>query len=601
MTIYSLNKFQNCHIVLYMNINTTGLINIDYIDSQFVYIEPAVSMSPVAITSFPVTLINSTPMDSALVVHLIFTHTIDASIYFIIGSNNILIDGDNIPKVINAFSYSGLICNGTSEDIPYNLIIVRNITVSGNGTLATGAGWICGRYFGNCQMINCSSYLPINYGGGLFGSNCDTCTATNCFTTGEIYSGGGIFGNTCDNCTATSCHTTGNIDYGGGIFGQYTFGCSAILCYTTGIITSYAGGIFGTTCNQGKSNLTCTANKCYSTGPIGGIHLTSSLVFSCGGIFGPNCNESAENCICEAIDCYSLGDLYGSAGSGASGGIFANNCNAGSDTSVCVATGCFSAGKIGTYCGGIFYQGRHLEVNDCYSIGNIGPYGGGIVGYGSTDVTITHCYSVGNISDSGGGILGYGNSDCTLINCYAAGSITGTAGGLVGLSASAIILTNCYTVAEHLYDPGNNIVLFTITNCIAENGPWNNNNAVSTIEIDSDDHWTRTGVNFPPLLTLHSEIKRIPSGYDYAYIIGDMQEVIDDVITIKTVLGYYKDEQETDETINSNIYGYTIKDHDIDVTVELGTTRIQSNISTFVVTYRRYKSIWITNLEALKL
>lgn len=576
-----------------MNINTTGTIIIDYIDAHFLY-------NDTEITSFPVTLINSTPMDSPLVVYLNFTHTIDASIYFIIGSNNIIIDGNNIPKVINAFSYGGLICNGTIEDIPYNLIIIRNITVSGNGTLAANAGWICGQYFGNCQMLNCSSHLPISYGGGLFGSNCDTCTATNCFTTGEIYGGGGIFGNTCDNCTATSCHTTGNIDYGGGIFGQYTIGCSANLCYTTGIITSYAGGIFGTTCNQGKSNLTCTANKCYSTGPIGGIRLNSSIVYACGGIFGPNCNESAENCICDAIDCHSLGDIFGGPGNSGCGGIFAGNCNAGSDTSLCRATRCFSTGNIGIYCGGIFHQGRNMEINDCYSIGNIESYGGGIIGYAASNSTITHCYSVGNIGDNAGGILGPGSFECTIIKCYSTGSAVITAGGLIGSSTNYATITDCYTTSEQLYASDNTIESFIITNSFAENGSWNNTNAVSTIDIDNDDHWTRIGINSPPLLTLYNAIKRIASGFDYLYIIGDTQEVIDDVITLKLLIGYYKYEQDTDDTINSNIYGYTIKDHNMNVTVELNTTRIQSNISTFVVTYRRYKSIWITNLEALK-
>jgi hypothetical protein len=575
-----------------MNINTTGTIIIDYIDSHFVYNETE-------IISFPVTLINSDPVDSLLVVYLNFTYTIGASIYFIIGSNNIIIDGNNIPKVIDAVDYGGLIWNGTSEDIPYNLIIVRNITVSGNGTLATGAGWICGQYFGNCQMINCSSELPISYGGGLFGSNCDTCTATNCYTTGEIYSGGGIFGNNCDNCTAVSCHTTGNIDYGGGIFGHETIGCSATLCHTTGIISSYAGGIFGSMTNQEKSNITCTATKCYSTGSIGGIQVISSLVYSCGGIFGPNCNASAENCICEAIDCYSLGDIFGAPENSGCGGIFASNCNAGSASSTCIATRCFSAGNIGIYCGGIFHQGRNLEANDCYSIGNIGSNGGGIIGYGATRATVSHCYSVGNINDYAGGILGPSVLNCTLIKCYTTGSTVATAGGLVGSYANNITLTDCYTTAEQLYGSDNNIELFTITNCIVENGSWDDTNAMTTIEIDSDDHWTRTGINTPPLLSLHNEVKRMPKGFEYVYTIGDTQEVIDDVITVKLLIGYYKDEQETDTAINSDIYGYTIKDHDMNVT--LGAVLTQSNISTFVVTYRRYKSIWITNLEALKL
>jgi len=159
-------------------------------------------------------------------------------------------------------------------------------------------------------------------------------------------------------------------------------------------------------------------------------------------------------------------------------------------------------------------------------------------------------------------------------------------------------LTDCYTTHGLLFPEDSTVI--TATNSIAENGSWNDENANTTLGVDTDENWTRIDTNLHPLLTSHAEPKTIAYGIPHTFILGDRQQVIDDVITLKVLTGYYEDLQETGVISNPHIYGYNIKNFELDVTTNIITETRQAAISTFVVTYRRYKPIWVTNLESLK-
>ena len=267
--------------------------------------------------------------------------------YFIMGTSNITIDGqNNIVEINNIVGYNGLVQNGTSELNGMNNIIIKNLGVSaiGSTTLSDNAGWIGLQYFNKgtigCVIDTCYSTGIISgtSSGGIFGYG-SSGTITNCYSTGMISgtSSGGIFGQlssgTVTNCystgaisglasggiygygstgTATNCYNTGAIsgNQAGGIFGQFSSG-TATNCYSSGTISGeLAGGIFGYYSSG-------TATHCYSTGAISG--------FMAGGIFGASSSGAA-------INCYSSGTITGSS----AGGIYTDDSNG-------IATNCYIA------------------------------------------------------------------------------------------------------------------------------------------------------------------------------------------------------------------------------------------------------------------
>jgi len=202
----------------------------------------------------------------------------DTTAYFIIGSNNITINGNNKVITININDYPGLFQNGTDQNNGNTNIIIQDLGVTSNSSLVSIGGWIGQSYFaygisGTISITNCYSTGRIKTrGGGIFGSyigksSSASIIVTNCYSTGTIEtSGGGIFGDyagesSLGTITVINCYSTGNIgNYGGGIFGSYAGTITATNCYSTGYI-GYGGGIFGYDANAASK-----AINCYTTG-----------------------------------------------------------------------------------------------------------------------------------------------------------------------------------------------------------------------------------------------------------------------------------------------------------------------------------------------
>jgi len=249
--------------------------------------------------------------------------------YFIIGGNNVTIDGNNYTVNVSSIiltttfgasgpvddGFSGLVRNGyyretrtfnppptpptityTMTNTPYNNALVKNISVVGNTNFnyrpGNFGGYICQQYFGKnttgCVIQNCNAtgWSSTSY---IVGGNCENLTVIGCYGIGGI-SNGGIFGNGCVNCTAISCYTTGRIGDGmggGGIFG-YSTNCKAINCYSSGTINSGGAGIFyGNNFNKPVNPI---AINCYSTGKAD----TSTGTYY--GIMGINTGGISINC-----------------------------------------------------------------------------------------------------------------------------------------------------------------------------------------------------------------------------------------------------------------------------------------------------------------
>ena len=253
--------------------------------------------------------------------------------YFVIGANNITIDGQEHTVTIDGVNnYPGLIQNGTSGTNGYANITVQNIHIAAtNGSaLTNNGGWIGQTYFGqaalNNNFINCSNSGSLAYWcGGIIGAygayNGGHLTATNCYNTGNISgeSAGGIFGTLCGNnggyISAINCYNTGSISgkYAGGIFGNSCvadYGTMYVInCYNTGSITGIdAGGIVGNYCAHNSAILQIA--NCYNSGNV--------MENSAGGIFGaynnyPNASIS---------NCYNSGTIVNS---NIFNGIFSSN------------------------------------------------------------------------------------------------------------------------------------------------------------------------------------------------------------------------------------------------------------------------------------
>ena len=427
--------------------------------------------------NWPVRIINTSTTNDILTVVLSSNISFRQNLggtngYFIFGSNNITINGNNkLARIDNNVSgHPGVFQNGTSTTTQINPaftgIIIKDLGSDGSNNTGIGdnAGWICQSYFGafassgnitvnNCYSIRTTAGGPRLNCGGIFGSRAGysssvTITVNNCFSTGGIG------------------------DSGGGIFGSHT-GASSLAIITVnnsyssgGMTASNSGGIFGAYAGDGSSSASSaiiTANYCYYAPTIG--------LGSCGGIFGSYAGYSSSATI-KVNNCYSLGLITGS-----SGGIFGPGAGAYSAAPGYIeVNNCFSIGNMQYAAGGIFGEGAGINatpsgsiiVNNCYSTGGIGDYGGGIMGHATgrssaCNIKVNNCYSRGSIAIGGGGIFGYdtGNAGTTCKieanNCYTIGSITSSSGGIFGQNTldgnrggGTVKAINCYTIGSFI-------------------------------------------------------------------------------------------------------------------------------------------------------
>ena len=117
------------------------------------------------------------------------------SMYFIMGSSNIIIDGQNNTVNINLVTnYPGLIQNGYNTNNVngiitngYSNIKIKNLGVTSASSTLSDGGWIGQSYMNynttGCEVTNCYSTGAISgfYSGGIFGVS-SKGTATNCYS-----------------------------------------------------------------------------------------------------------------------------------------------------------------------------------------------------------------------------------------------------------------------------------------------------------------------------------------------------------------------------------------------------------------------------------
>ena len=373
--------------------------------------------------------------------------------YFIMGSSNIIFEGNNKKVTINNITfYLGIIQNGTFTNDGFSNITIQNLGVESAGTVTfvnNNAGWITQGYFSksaiNNLIKNCYSTGDINrnaaiigYGGISAGStayNNGSCTITNCYSTGNINapSSGGI-------CGSRAGENGGNV--------------TIINCYSTGLIRgTNSGGICGSSAGTDKGNV--TIKNCYTIGKIIGE--------GAGGICGLYAGREYGNLT--IINCYTSGHITAER----SGGICGQS--AGFRGSNLTITNCYTTGDItAERSGGISGQGagldnRNVTITNCYSTGDItesAKQAGGICGtqggQENGNVTITNCYTTGDISaESSGGICGsfagLDNGNVTITNCYSTGNIFGEgASGICGTQAGqengTVNITSCYSTGD---------------------------------------------------------------------------------------------------------------------------------------------------------
>jgi len=311
--------------------------------------------------------------------------------FFIIGSNNITIEGHKNHDVIIGYAcvvgneYPGLVRNGTTSTRAYDNITIKNITINTSPintvVLANNAGWIGQRYFGrnakNVVIRGCTNKSIIsNYGGGIVGSDA-SCIVAECVNNG-VCSGlecGGCMGAFANGARAWKCkdNFTGIIsgNGAGGIFGSSSVGCIAKNCHNEAEISGQgSGGIFGRSSGSISQNI---ATECYNTGTVSGV--------GTGGIFGYNHNTGS------AYKCYNTGLLTNTISG--SNGIFGNS------SYQCTAEACYNTGNIiaSAIGGGIFGFANSCTIRNCYNSGSLGTIGYGITSdTGGNANLIDHCY-----------------------------------------------------------------------------------------------------------------------------------------------------------------------------------------------------------------
>ena len=383
------------------------------------------------ITTWPFTIGNILPDNTKLKIKFTTNITLPVGIteYFVLKSNNIIIDGNTKTITVNdCLDFPGLITNGTASENGYNNITVKNIIVVSTGTtnLLAGNGWICRQYFGKGTtgniIQNCSSngIIPADSGGitGQYTAiNSTNFTITGCSATGSISNAdngaraGGIVGplsgTSATSFTITSCIYSGDINgnFSGGIIGASSSKVSISYCSSSGIIKG--GGIAGE--YTGISGLV-NISDCFSRGDIGSI-IGEENGGSAGGIV------AAYAGYVNITRCYSIG-LIGGAEKNDAGGIVGAFGGGGVPGGTVNVDACFSVGDISKNCGGIVgkYFGynsyNRCNVFNCYTLGDIGDNAGGIAGpewaAGVTLATcyISKCYSLGLLNyNSSGGII----------------------------------------------------------------------------------------------------------------------------------------------------------------------------------------------------
>ena len=195
-----------------------------------------------------------------------------------------------------------------------------------------------------------------------------------------------------------------------------------------------------------------SVNRYFSGCYDGGGYTVSGLFTPAGsnndyshqGLFGYVCGRSSTNLATISnvgvIDSFVQGYNY-------VGGVV------GWPSSNSTITNCYNTGSVigsGGSVGGVVGSAYYGTVENCYNTGSISGSSrvGGVVGYAYSS-TVTNCYNTASVSGPSrvGGVVGYVSSgSSTITNCYNTGSVSGSdeVGGVVGFGTA----TNCYNTGS---------------------------------------------------------------------------------------------------------------------------------------------------------
>ena len=342
-----------------------------------------------------------------------------------------------------------------------------------------------GKYFEQTANIDLSAYYwePIgiedypfsgNYTANPFG------VITNLYTKSD-YNYTGLFGYV-RNATISNIGISGGYiegrRYTGGLVGGVSGDITITNCYNTGNVTStttasynsYAGGLVG---NFYSSDSTIT--NCYNTGDVSST-TTASYNSYAGGLVGRF--DSSDSTITNSYNTGRVGSTSANSHAGGLVGIV-------EDTTT--ITDCYNTGNVTStrndysiyhsYTGGLVGHVKDdTTITNCYNTGNVTSpsnrpssysysYEGGLVGRtaGNVTITIENSYNTGNvtsppsssiISSYTGGLVGYITSNGSLSCCHNIGDISAPSsayvGAIVGLrdASSSVTFTKCYYYCE---------------------------------------------------------------------------------------------------------------------------------------------------------
>ncbi len=448
------------------------------------------------ISTYPITLENSNTSTQTCIVSFESNLTvISANHYFIIGSENIRIEGNN--KIITTsnlngdFTVYGLFQNGSfSGGIAQSNIEIKDMKYynSINLQLQSNHGYFLQQGFGysstggitGLKISNLINHGNINNNGcgGIGPISHGSVEIKNCITYGQIYGQNEIFG---------SC---------GGLFADYSFVAGDEVwienCLNYGNINSQnCGGIFGPT--SFRINKKTTISKCINFGEINGI--------SCGGIFAPFCVRHIstttlydDNIIFDCSDCINYGVINNYRCSGIFGVENFKYDTVGINTRVA----------------------NKFKVTNCYNHGEFKNFGDccGIIGFGSFEspgavsnyfelLIIQNSYNFSNILNSTqSGIISklHQNVNINVLgkvkNCY---------------SVTSGITENGIFVNEYSYPIGitfeDNNVTSTWNDAVAESTLLNfatQNNNFNNYNIDNVD-WIQVSPGVPYVLACFNQ------------------------------------------------------------------------------------------------
>jgi hypothetical protein len=353
-----------------------GIIYIQQSGNDIQYQSNSTSGYWTNITSFPVTIVNSNPVQGNILTVSLFTNLSIglATGYFICGSSYITFDGTGKTITItNVNDYLGLIQNGSLSTDGYDAITVKNINSAATNSFLISqsggirGGWICGPYFGQ-NIKNITGYVAITV------DNCSNSgIINNSATVNSGFNNGGICGSGfCSNGEGniSNCTNSGAISglYGGGICGGNTGtnggNVSITNCLNSGVISGIqAGGIcgaFAATINGSVSITNCSNSGAISGQYAGGIT---------GDLFGSNTNN-----LCSITNCYNSGNINGNNAGGITGSNVGDN--NGTYTPKILIQNCYSLGNIATTCGGIcggtkgnsYTNTPIVNITNCYTV-----------------------------------------------------------------------------------------------------------------------------------------------------------------------------------------------------------------------------------------